>query len=468
MRRLSNVSSPTPYGGTYDLVPFTTSARGATTMVRHLVYLILFLLIGAAALADPDPETDAEARRRARVTPIVEVVQQVGPAVVNIQSSGTREISDPFLRFFYGPKTQSLGSGVVIDPEGFVVTNAHVVSQAHEEVRANFNGTEAEADVIWIDQVNDLALLQIRGEGPFPYIPLGTAADVMIGETVVAIGNPYGHESTVSRGIVSATNRALITPAGTSFVDFIQTDAALHPGNSGGPLVNINGELIGVNTMVQYGTEAIGFAIPADRIRKILLERLTNYTQINGVYLGARVRPNPRGEALVHFVEPNSPAELRGLRPGDVIRRVGRRDVKDVFDFNKLMLRTSPGEEISLLIDRDGETERFDVELGTYSQNPEEILWKRLGLQVADRDAYNRRFQGVLVVRVQRGGPAESIGLRRGDLITKIEDVAIDSFENFYYAVTEATQDDLHVDVQRGKMQYEGEIRLRPLNNAPQ
>lgn len=137
-------------------------------MVRAAVLLTTLLAAGAVSLARADEPVPADeaARRQARVTPIVEVVQRVGPAVVNIQSTGTREIRDPFFRFFYGPnqKTQSLGSGVVIDPEGYVVTNAHVVSLAHEEVGVTFNGAEAEADVVWIDQVNDLALLRIRGD----------------------------------------------------------------------------------------------------------------------------------------------------------------------------------------------------------------------------------------------------------------------------------------------------------------
>jgi len=438
-------------------------------MQRLLFVAPVILLTATAVGATLDDVSDETQRRRnARVTPIVKVIQRVGPAVVNIQGTGTRKV-DPFFQMFTNQRTQttqSLGSGVMIDPEGFVITNAHVVAQANQQVRVSYDGNDAEADVVWIDQVNDLALLRIQGTGPFPYVELATAEDVMIGETVVAIGNPYGHESTVSRGIVSATNRSLQTPVGTSFVDFIQTDAALHPGNSGGPLVNINGEVIGVNTLVQYGTEAIGFAIPAERVRKILLERLTNYTQINGVYLGARVRPGEKGEPRVFFVEPNSPAERKGILPGDVVRRVGDREVEDVFDFNKRMLNTAPGQTVALMIDRDGERNQVDVVLGTYSQNPEEILWRRLGLQVADRDAYNRRFQGVLVTRVQRGGPADDIDLARGDLITSIDGVEVDSFENFYYAVTESTNDPLPVDVRRDRSRYEGDIRLRPLNSS--
>src|SRR5690606_14200723 len=140
-----------------------SQGSGDVAMVRRLVFLPLLVAAGSSLFAQHDPE----ARRRERITPVVEVVQRVGPAVVNIQSTGTREIRDPFFRFFYGPheKTQSLGSGVLIDPDGFVVTNAHVVSQSHDEVRVTFNGTEAAADVIWIDQVNDLALLRVRGEG---------------------------------------------------------------------------------------------------------------------------------------------------------------------------------------------------------------------------------------------------------------------------------------------------------------
>lgn len=434
------------------------------------------LLSVLTALLVPVLPAQDDALRARRVTPIVEVVRAVGPAVVNIRSTGVTEIRDPLFRFFYGPnqRTQSLGSGVLIDPDGYVVTNAHVVQNATQEVSVTLgDGSEpTAADVIWIDPGNDLALLKVRAGGPYPWVRLAAADDVMIGETVVALGNPYGFDNTVSSGIVSATNRALRTPAGLSFVDFIQTDAALHPGNSGGPLVNINGEVIGINTMVQSGTEAIGFAIPAERVQKILLERLTNYTQINGVYFGARVRPGPAAGARVHFVEEDSPAERAGIRPGDLVRAVGDRAVATAFDFNKSMLGTRPGEQIDLELLRDGRTVRCQVRLETYSQNPQEILWQRLGLQVTDRDPYNRRFHGVLVREVRPGGPGAEIQLARGDLIQQVNGIPVDSYESFYYAVTESTEPVLAIDVQRydperrENLLYEGKLTVLPLRGA--
>lgn len=435
--------------------------------MTHLSLLLLALL-----QLSPDPgrhegdSVPARADRNdRRITPVVQVVQQVGPAVVNISSTRDTQLQDPLFRFFYGGNTrsQSLGSGVVIDPDGYVVTNAHVVRGANGEVTVRIGNSDATAaEIIWIDQSNDLALLKIRGPGPFPSAGLGTSDDIMMGETVLALGNPYGYDNTVSQGIVSATNRALRTPTGASFVDFIQTDAALHPGNSGGPLVNINGEVIGINTMIQTGTEAIGFAIPIDRVRKILLERLTNYAQIRGIYLGARIGTEDGRLATVRYVEPESPAQQAGIRVGDEIRALDGKPVGSVFDFNKRLLEARPGQRVQIEVDRPSGGRQIELVLGSYNRNPEDVLWQRLGLQVTDRDAYNRRFKGVMVVRVQQDGPAQETGLRRGDFLHAMDGKEIDSFESFYYAVTESTGEWLNLDVVRGREEYEGEIRPRP------
>ncbi len=432
-----------------------------------MVRRILILGAAAALAAVPALAAQSEAQKR-RVTPIVEVVQRVGPAVVNISATFEAQVRDPFFHAFFGggQRSQSLGSGVVIDPRGYVVTNGHVIQSSDSDVTVRIGKSEpVAAEVIWMDRGNDLALLQIRGGGSFPSARLGTSSDVMIGETVIALGNPYGFDNTVSQGIVSATDRALNTPTGASFVDFIQTDAGLHPGNSGGPLVNINGEVIGINTLVQTGTEAIGFAIPVDRVKRVLLERLTNYAQIRGVYLGARLAPGPAEEALVRFVEKDSPAERAGLCPGDVIRTAGGEEVATLFAFNTRMLRTQPGQELRLEVERAGKHQELTATLEPFNTDAEDVLWQRLGLQVTDRDAYNRRYKGVHVLRVQPNGPAERTGLKRGDFIYRAAGVEIDSYESFYYTVTESTAETLAIDVIRGRERYEGEIRLRPLTN---
>ena len=432
-------------------------------MLRLLFLCLLPTLLPQQAVAQT-PELDR------RITPVVEVVRKVGPAVVNISATHEVQIRDPFYAWLHGSSqsSRSLGSGVVIDPDGFVVTNAHVVQGAQWQVTVKLGQSgSTEAEIIWIDKGNDLALIKIKGDGPFPFVEMGTAEDIMIGETVLALGNPYGFDNSVSQGIVSATNRTLSTPTGASFVDFIQTDAALHPGNSGGPLANINGDLIGINTMVQSGTEAIGFAIPIDRVRKVLLERLTNYAVIRGVYLGARIAPDAEQRAAIQFVERNSPAHEAGLRKGDIISSLNGRPVTRVFDFNKRMLATQPGQSITLGITRDQqEPETLELQLGTYSQDPEEILWQRIGLQVTDRDRLNRQFKGVMVHRVQKGGPGDDIGLMRGDLLYRLDGVEISSYESFYYEVTESTEERLKLHVIRGREQYEGELYLRPLREA--
>jgi len=435
-----------------------------------LLTLSLFTLFSLVSPVSPGGRADSQEEFDRRVTPVVEVVRKVGPAVVNIAATHDIPVRDPFYSWLYGSTqtSRSLGSGVVIDPDGYVVTNAHVVQGGDWQVNIKVGSSEPTgAEIIWIDKGNDLALLKIAGRGPFPHVELGTSSDIMIGETVLALGNPYGFDNTVSQGIVSATNRTLATPTGASFVDFIQTDAALHPGNSGGPLANINGDLIGINTLVQSGTEAIGFAIPIDRVRKILLERLSNFAVIRGVYLGARVSPGERDEARVHFVERGSPADLAGLRQGDVIRSLDDQAVDGVFDFNKRMLETAPGQTIALALERGPDRlEQVEVRLGVHSQNPEEILWQRLGMRVTDRDRLNRKFKGVMVLEVQPDGPADRIGLAARDFLYRLGGREIESFESFYYAVTESTEEWLQLDVIRGREQYQGEITLRALREG--
>src|SRR6185295_3393512 len=186
----------------------------------------------------------------ARRTPVVAVVEKVAPAVVNISAESIVREVDPFFGQFFGSRSrrsQSLGSGFVIDPTGILVTNAHVVEGASKIVVTLLDGRELDADVLGFDHDADLAVLNVRGGGGLPAVPLGTSGDLMIGETVVAIGNPFGLSNSVTSGVLSARGRSVPSESGErTFTDFLQTDASINPGNSGGPLVNILGEVIGI------------------------------------------------------------------------------------------------------------------------------------------------------------------------------------------------------------------------------
>ena len=276
-----------------------------------------------------------------RRTPIVTVAHDVGPAVVNIQTESTirrREV-DPFFDPFgvFGGRdrsytSQSLGSGFVWSSEGIIVTNNHVVEGA-SRITVNFSdGTQVPAKLIGVDPDSDVAVLRVDAKNLLA-APIGTSSDLLIGETVIAVGNPFGLSGTVTTGVVSALGRSVPSKeAGRTFTDFIQTDASINPGNSGGPLLNIEGRVIGINTMIYANAQGIGFAIPVDRAKKVIQDIL-RYGQVHSAWIGAvtaTITPEEarrtglrasRG-ALVARVITGSPAQAAGLKPGDIITAV--------------------------------------------------------------------------------------------------------------------------------------------------
>src|SRR4029453_13421028 len=230
-------------------------------------------------------------------SPVVDVVQKVGPAVVFI---GTEQVVDrrmrgtPLEELLLGegrrPRrqtVQSLGSGVIIDPSGTIVTNDHVIRGASAVHVVRADGRQIDAEVVGADAQNDLAVLRIQSKTPLPAAKLGTSSDLMIGETVVAIGSPFGLTKTVTSGVISAVGRSFKANE-EIYNDFIQTDAAINPGTSGGPLLNVDGEVIGINPAIFGGAQGIGFAIPADKVRRIVAE-LKNFGKVRPAWVGINV-----------------------------------------------------------------------------------------------------------------------------------------------------------------------------------
>src|SRR5262249_53556146 len=245
--------------------------RGLLAAALVSTALGLFVPISQAYL----PEARGPNPRR---TPVVEVVEKVRAAVVNIHSERTVQAGTAEELFALAPsqnRINGMGSGIVIDPRGYLITNQHVVEDVNLiRVRLN-DGTTATARVLARDNESDLALLKIDVNKPLPTIPLGTATDLMVGETVIAIGNAYGYDHTVTVGVVSAIKRDVTLNKDISYKSLIQTDASINPGNSGGPLLNINGELVGVNVAIRAGAQGIGFAIPVDTMMRVAADMLS-------------------------------------------------------------------------------------------------------------------------------------------------------------------------------------------------
>jgi serine protease Do len=411
--------------------------------------LLIASLLAAFPLCAAGEDAAEAARIALRRTPIVTAVEKVQGCVVNISTERmlvTRGGLGPFATgdavfdrffqdFFSGPTVEQrkvnapLGSGCVITSSGLVITNEHVVRRA-SNVKLSLNtGETFDAVVLAADPAADLALLRAQTAKPLKAIPMGVSSDLMLGEPVVAVGNPFGFESSVTSGIISAMNREITVGEGDDAVHYtglIQTSALINPGNSGGPLVNVLGELIGINSAIVDGAQGIGFAIPIDRARDVLAPLLAA-PQVSEAWAGVRgaTVPGRRG-ARVTQLEAGGPAE-KVLRADDVIVSLDGRPVGDLFDFFMQLVQRQPGDAVALRVERGGRALDVQLTLGRRPQpSPGELLERKFGLTGSDLTPALARERGTVVdfgvyaAEVSPGGPAERAGLERGDVIIQI------------------------------------------------
>ncbi len=389
------------------------------------------------AVGGVGPARRAEERR----TPVVSAVERIGPAVVNISAERiVRPRPDPLEQFFSfgfpgrrerGIRTESLGSGVAIDTAGVVITNEHVISGASRIVVTTADGGAFQAKVEGADADNDLAVLTV-GAKNLRSATLGTTADLMIGETVVAVGNPFGLSNSVTSGILSAVRRTVRGEAGRTYTDFLQTDAAINPGNSGGALANILGELIGINTAIVGGANTIGFAIPVERARRIA-DELLRFGEVKPVWTGLRGVTLSEGESFpsrgkgfrVRSVWPDSPAGKAGLVPDDVIVAVDGRRVDSREDFETAVVSAGPGKPLRLAYRRGGRDATTTL---TPSRAPRDLgltlLRREIGLTV------RIGREGAVVTSVVPGSPADRKGIDAGDRLYSIDNEPIGSLDD--------------------------------------
>jgi len=389
--------------------------------------VLLFVLYQSAEVrADP-------AKLIRRRTPVVEVFEKCRDAVVNIAATHVVETrtnrgrmfdyffdSAPFRRRQH--KYTSLGSGFVIHPEGYVVTNAHVVLRAVSQKVIFADKSEYEAERIAVDEEHDLAVLKIKAPRQFPAIQLGRSDDLMIGETAIAIGNPLGYENTVTTGIISALDRTLDVKKDVAYKGLIQTDASINPGNSGGPLLNVLGELIGINTAIRSDAQNIGFAIPVDSLRKLLPEMLS-LEQHRRWSVGLRLD----WRDTVYVTESRGPAAKADIEAGDILLKVNGKPVKRGMDFYIELLTLNPGEEVVCKLERNGEKiERTIKPEPIPAPDGEKLLKEKFGLSVhlldkkQARQIHPRLRGGLIITEVEPRSPADYAGLKRGHLIIQL------------------------------------------------
>jgi len=425
-----------------------------------------------------------------RENSIVRAVRKISPAVVNISTSKLvergvnpfflQENDDFFNRFFrdfFEPRKRqyvknSLGSGVIIDSaHKYILTNHHVIVRASKIAITLANQQEFEARVVGTDPESDLAVLKIETEIELPSITMGRSNDLMIGETVIAIGNPFGLSHTVTTGVISALNRSVRTESGI-YHNFIQIDASINPGNSGGPLLNINGELIGINTAIYSGAEGIGFAIPIDRAKGIVSD-LINYGQVHTAWLGITVQdlnenlinyfhlPVKYG-ALITEILDGSPAKEKGLKRGDVITEIKKNKIKSSRDYYDQLSQHTANEIIHLVFFRNGIKQRISIKATPFPPDLAlDLAFERLGFRVEELNrslAIKYRLkerEGLVIVAIKKGSQANSIGLVPGDLIRGINDLSVNTKEDFRKAVIRyRLKERITVLIQRGWRVY--------------
>jgi Do/DeqQ family serine protease len=406
-----------------------------------------------------------------RENAVVKAVRKISPTVVNISSEyevlqRANPFSslglDPFFNsFFYDflnpgnnqrEKRTSLGSGVIIDGHrGLILTNAHVVEKTGT-IHVSLNDKHVfEAQIVGIDPDSDLALLKIDTQNQLPSVDMGDSKDIMIGETVIAIGNPFGFSHTVTTGVVSALNRDIKSDE-RIFRDFIQIDASINPGNSGGPLLNINGELIGINTAIYAKAQGIGFAIPINRAKRIVSD-LIQYGKVVPAWVGLTVQNlNDRlirylnydksyGIIVTH-VETDSPAQKAGMKEQDIILSIGDHKLIQQEDYQSLMKGTSAGDPLNLLVWRQGKSYSLIIRTNHYPMERSlDLGYHRFGIKVMTISPKSRNYNltransGVIILNVRSGSYLNKIGVKPGDVIHKIDGISILDVEDYKSAV---------------------------------
>lgn len=386
----------------------------------------------------------------------VELSDRVKPAVVNISPAPVRT-SEPNSktpaprRGERAPNAPGSGSGVIVDKKGYIVTNNHVVGDAEEvEVRLS-DRRKLVGKVIGKDPDTDLAVVKVETNGDLPVVAFGDSTKVKVGQWVIAVGNPFGLDRTVTIGVVSALGRENVNLS--RYEDFIQTDASINPGNSGGPLFNIRGEAIGINTAIINFAQGIGFAIPSNMVQQITAQLIAKGKVTRG-WLGVGIQPVTddlaskfgvkEGEGvLVNEVFDGDPAAKAGIQPGDVIIKVEGKPVDTPQTLSRLVAGIPPGKKAELQVIRDGKIRNLAVELGERKEEavvasiPKTAPESMLGVDVQDLTAeLAERFKikdekGVLVTKVETGSAAEQEGLREGDLIREVNRERVDNVDQF-------------------------------------
>ena len=399
------------------------------------------------AAATAGPAFASEARRSA----IVQAIESQRDSVVNIHGQKLVAASDEDAGGEMR-RVNGMGTGIVIDARGYVVTNFHVVDGVRRIEVTLSSGKTCNATLVSHDPRTDLAVIKIDTDEPLAVAKIGTSRDIMIGETVLALGNAYGYEHTVTRGIVSALHRSVEVSRTQRYDDLIQTDASINPGNSGGPLLNVDGEVIGINVAVRAGAQGIGFAIPIDHVLDVTCS-LLSVERVNRTWHGIVARTDADRGVVVEAVHRESPAESVGVRAGDLITRIGNVPVTRNLDIERALLGHKAGERIAVTVVRAGAEAHLDLPLASVKREAvsvDERAWVELGVRLQPMAAskvqklQNRYRGGLLVTAVREEGPAAEQGIREGDILVGLHVWETVAADNIAYILDKAQKEHLN------------------------
>ena len=418
----------------------------------------------------PSPvRPEAHAVLRALEDAFSAVADRVTPAVVNVSTVGPRAATngdDDRFREFFGDELyeryfrrrpredgRSTGSGVIVDRKGYILTNNHVIENAREITVRLSDSRKFSATLVGRDPKTDLAVLKVDAPTPLPTAELGDSSRLRVGQWAIAIGNPFGLDRTVTVGIVSATARNRVGVA--TYENFIQTDASINPGNSGGPLLNLDGKVIGINTAIVAAGQGIGFSIPINEAKAVMGQLIARGRVVRG-WLGVVIQDvtdelassfgvRERDGVLVADVMKGGPAEAAGLRPGDIVVELNGTRIREVPDLQRRVAGVAPGERVRVVVLRDGVRQPVTVTIAEMPADEPTLLAlagaEGFGLQVEPlspgaAERLNLSIsQGVLVVDVATGSPADRAGLRRGDVILEVGRQPVSDAQSFGQAL---------------------------------
>lgn len=445
---------------------------------HHMLSLVLAVLIGLSIggldTASADNRFSANSKR---VTPLVLAVENTRKSVVNLR--GRKTVPDDSAGSDSTQKLKQvngMGTGVVIDSRGYILTNYHVVEGVKTIEVSTAEREKTTAKLLAHDPLTDLAILKIETSKPLPTIRIGSSADLMLAEQVIAVGNAYGYEHTVTLGIISALKRTVQVNDDQIYRNLIQTDAAINPGNSGGPLLNIDGEMIGINVAVRIGAQGIAFAIPVNDAVDVAADLMSQIVP-DDIFHGLTTRTSysdDRPQLFVESVMPQSPAEKIGLKTGDQIVSINDRDASFELDFQTALLHSTLDDEIQLVVEHENRRSAVTMRLeqSARSTASSSVGWKDLGLKldpVSESQMKNRHpnyKRGLRVTSVRQNSPAEDEGIMEGDILVAMHGWKTESLENLAYILQRpdvVDQKEFMFYILRDKEPFWGQMRVADL-----